>query len=46
MVPMGAETRIRAAGGEVADEAVFYKVSKPNASYTLQAAGDKGANWV
>ena len=45
-VPMSAETKVRAAAGECADEAVFRKVSKPNPAYVLKDAGDKGANWT
>ena len=45
-VPMGAETKVRAASGEWSDEAVFHKVSVPNPAYVLKDAGDKGANWT
>ncbi len=45
-VPMSAEVRIKAAAGETSDEAVFRKVSRPNSSYVLKDAGDKGANWA
>ena len=46
-VPMSAETKVRAASGECADEAVFRKVSVPNPDYVLKK--DKNAqksNWV
>ena len=45
-VPMSNETKVRAAAGEWADEAVFRKVSVPNPAYTLKDTGDKGANWT
>ena len=45
-IPMSAEVRVKAASGELSDEAVFRKVSKPNPAYTLKDAGDKGANWT
>ena len=45
-IPMSAEARVKAASGELSDEAVFRKVSKPNPAYTLKDAGDKGANWT
>ena len=45
-VPMGAEVRVKAASGELSDEAVFRKVSKPNPAYALKDTGDKGANWT
>ena len=45
-VPMSNETKVRAATGEWADEAVFRKVSVPNPAYTLKDTGDKGANWT
>ena len=45
-VPMSNETKVRAADGEWADEAVFRKVSVPNPAYTLKDTGDKGANWT
>ena len=45
-VPMSNETKVCAAAGEWADEAVFRKVSVPNPAYTLKDTGDKGANWT
>ena len=45
-VPMSNETKVCAATGEWADEAVFRKVSVPNPAYTLKDTGDKGANWT
>ena len=45
-VPMGSETKVRAASGEWSDEAVFHKVSVPNPAYVLKDAGDKGDNWA
>lgn len=45
-VPMSSETKLRAAGGEYSDEAVFRKVSIANSDYVLKDTGDKGANWT
>jgi len=45
-VKLSNETRIKAVSGEYSDEAVFRKVSVPNASYVLKNKGDSGANWT
>ena len=45
-VSMGPEVQVTVTSGNLYDEAIFRKVSRPNPAYVLKESGDKGANWT
>ena len=45
-VPTAPELQVTVTSGNLHDEAIFRKVSRPNPAYVLKESGDKGANWT
>ena len=45
-IPLGESTKVEAIAGDIRDEAVFCRVSRPDASYKLRKGDGNGQNWT